>query len=753
MERRKVQSAAVVVALAVMAMVLAVAPTSAHAAASPGPGVDAAVDYTVTLDGEYPPRWPFGEEGATLPWGGWDHVFTADWHQGSWTVSYGGLTLAAYCIQVNNFRHPADTGGSIDFDVWNGSERTLVKASYVLWRWGSTSDPLRAMAVSMLLHFYQSPTERSVSLGVPVPDINGNGVFDETITFASAAYASVPGMLTQMDGAANAWGAAFGFSRANVEAGVIGVRGGVLASLATGQELTPGMVDDRGDGYLYTAGMAQPLNSPGQEQNVLVAGSELRGVWLPAVSADVHLRKSVSDDGSTWVNAQSGAPLAYEPAADPATPWLGSFDDGGPDSGDGVPVYRVGADVSFKYEVWLDAGSIEGVVSWPGAPLGVVTDDNGTPDDGSDDWQPAYSGGDDGDGFLEPDEVWVYQAVDQRTTRAGQSYRNYSSIPAGVVYDTLERVTPEGASSARRDPAGFEVVWVNSTTATSAADGSHVLLPGGGVINDEVCYGGVIPGVALTVQGEIVSVASDGTWKALDPAVDGSAKFTPDGRTGCVQVDFWMPADVPGNYAVFETLKAGSTTLGWHRSAEDARQSFRQLRRIEVGSTACHVSVTAAKVTGVASTCDVVALTGGPEDAGLVVSGTVQAFPLAQDGSRICSDPGPVVEWSVTLDELGEGTVRTPEVTLEPGRWEWIEWGSLPDGRESGRTCESDDQVSAEMFGVLPAGQDPSGGITTTGSNAIAPLGWGSVLVSLGAALLVVARRVRRAMTPVEVAG
>lgn len=752
MERRKVLSAGVAGALALMVAVVAVAPATAHAAAAPGPGVDAAVDYTVTLDGEYPPRWPFGEEGATLPWGGWDHVFTADWHQGSWMVSYGGMTLAAYCIQVNNFRHPADTGGSIDFAAWNGSERTLVKASYVLWRWGSTSDPLRAMAVSMLLHFYQSPTERSMSLGVPVPDINGNGVFDETITFASSAYASVPGMLTQMDGAANAWGAAFGFSTANVEAGVIGVRGGLLASLATGQELTPGMVDDRGDGYLYTAGVAQPLNSPGQEQNVLVAGSELRGVWLPAVTADVHLRKSVSDDGATWINAQSGSPLSYDPAQAPATPWAGSYDDLGPDGGDGTPVYRTGADVSFRYEVWLDARSIDGVVSWPGAPDGLVTDDNGTPGDGSDDWHPAYAGGDDGDGFLEPDEVWVYQALDQRTTRPGQSYRNYSSIPAGVVYDTLERATPEGASTPRRDPAGFDVVWVNSTTAT-AADGSHTQLPGGGVINDDVCYGGAVPGVTLTVQGEIVSVKPDGTWATLDPAVDGFVKFTPTDRSGCVQVAFSMPADAPGSYVVFETLKAGSQTLGWHRSADDERQSFRQLHQVEVGSVACHVTVTATKATGVASTCDLVALTGGPEDAGLVVTGTVQAFPLAEDGSRICTSPGPVVEWSVTLDDTGAGSVRTPEVELAPGRWEWIEWGSLADGREAGRSCESAAQVSSEMFGVLPAGQDPSGGMTTTGTNAIKAIEWASALVSVGFVLLVVARRVRRALSPAQLAG
>jgi hypothetical protein len=104
------------------------------------------------------------------------------------------------------------------------------------------------------------------------------------------------------------------------------------------------------------------------------------------------------------------------------------------------------------------------------------------------------------------------------------------------------------------------------------------------------------------------------------------------------------------------------------------------------------------------------------------------------------------------LDEFGAGTVQTPEVVLAPGRWEWIEWGSLPDGREAGRTCESAVQVASEMFGVLPSGWQPSGGITTTGGDAITPMVWGTGLVSLGGLLLVVARRVRRGQLQGELA-
>ena len=357
---------------------------------------------------------------------------------------------------------------------------------------------------------------------------------------------------------------------------------------------------------------------------------------------------------------------------------------------------------------------------------------------------PTYASGDDGDGFLEPGEVWVYLAADQKHARAGQVYRNYSSIPAGGVYDTLDRAAPVASSTPRRDPAGFDVVWLNSTTATSAADGSHVLLPDGGLIVDRVCYGGAVVGVPVTIDGQVIVISADGS-SAGPSGIEGSTKFTPSERSGCVDVEFTVPADLVGKFVVFEEFKVGGRTLASHRSLDDEQQSFRQLRRLTLSSSACHSSITASR-DGIASTCDVVVLSGGPEDAGLVATGTVQAFPLDTDGSRKCELPGPVVEWSATLDELGTGSAQTPEVVLTPGRWEWIEWGSLPDGRESGRSCESDLQVSSEMFGVLPSGWKPSGGIVTTGSDAMTPLRWGALLVALGAVFLAAAHRARRTL-------
>ena len=494
-------------------------------------------------------------------------------------------------------------------------------------------------------------------------------------------------------------------------------------------------------------GVYDTLDRAAGPQMSSTARRDPAGFEVEPVSADVHFRKLVSDDGSSWVNAQAGAPIAYDPELASESPEAGSHDDGAPDAGDGVPVFRVGADVSFRYELWLDAGSDEGVVSWSGAPDGVVTDDNGTPGDPSDDWSPAYSAGDDGDGFLEPGEVWVYSAPEQKHTREGQSYRNYASIPAGVVYDTLDRGIPVWFSTPRSDPAGFEVVWLNSTTAT-AADGSHVLNPDGGVITDRVCYGGAVRGVQVTLEGEVLAVGADGTW-AEPTGVEGSRRFTPSERSGCVEVEFDVPGDLPGNFVVFEDFKVGGRVVAVHHSVSDDAQSFRQQRRLGLSSEACHAWLTASH-DGVASTCDVVVLSSGPEDAGLEVWGTVQAFPLDADGTRLCDSPGPKVEWSVTLDENGAGTVRTPEVVLPPGRWEWIEWGWLPDGRQSGRSCESGVQVQSEMFGVLPAGSqpsggDPSGGIATTGSDTMTQLRGGAALAAVGLAMVLLAsRRVRR---------
>ena len=68
-------------------------------------------------------------------------------------------------------------------------------------------------------------------------------------------------------------------------------------------------------------------------------------------------------------------------------------------------------------------------------PLGsvVVTDDNGTPGDTSDDFNPTFVDGDtDGDGLLDTDETWEYEATG--TAAAGQ-YRNVSDVVGNPVQD------------------------------------------------------------------------------------------------------------------------------------------------------------------------------------------------------------------------------------------------------------------------------------------------------------------------------
>jgi hypothetical protein len=142
------------------------------------------VDYTITLNGEYPPRHPFGPYAGGDDWGEWDHIFTAEWHQGSWAVSYGGVSIAAYCIQVNNSRHP-DAGGG------NPTPARRSKGSEITSSGGgAVRRSLRAMAVSMM-HFYQSPNERRCRWRAA--RINGNAAFDGRHVH-KASYASVPGM-------------------------------------------------------------------------------------------------------------------------------------------------------------------------------------------------------------------------------------------------------------------------------------------------------------------------------------------------------------------------------------------------------------------------------------------------------------------------------------------------------------------------------------------------------------------------------
>lgn len=84
------------------------------------------------------------------------------------------------------------------------------------------------------------------------------------------------------------------------------------------------------------------------------------------------------------------------------------------------PLLEVGSTATFSYTVR----------SIGGTPLHsvVVTDDNGTPGDSSDDFNPTFTGGDDNsNNILETTETWTYQAT--HTVTAGQ-YTNIATVTA-----------------------------------------------------------------------------------------------------------------------------------------------------------------------------------------------------------------------------------------------------------------------------------------------------------------------------------
>ena len=84
------------------------------------------------------------------------------------------------------------------------------------------------------------------------------------------------------------------------------------------------------------------------------------------------------------------------------------------------PLLEVGSTATFSYTV----------SSIGGTPLQtvVVTDDNGTPGDTSDDFNPTFTGGDDNsNNILETTETWTYEAT--HTVTAGQ-YTNIATVTA-----------------------------------------------------------------------------------------------------------------------------------------------------------------------------------------------------------------------------------------------------------------------------------------------------------------------------------
>lgn len=463
------------------------------------------------------------------------------------------------------------------------------------------------------------------------------------------------------------------------------------------------------------------------------------------VDAETHLRKTVSGDGSNWFNVQRETSPSYSPDPAPADPRAGSYDDAPADAGDAIPVFAAGTPISFRYEVWLDAAST-GVVTFENGTTGVVTDDNGTVGETADDFQPVYVSGDDGDAVLEPGETWLYEASQIRTAVAGETYLNYSAIPAGDVHRPDNPGGPsEGTTTPREDPAGY-VVPLCSTTAVNPADGTNYVGPQGGTIDDTVACTNLPVGEESTVSGELQAKQPDGSVVAT--GITASSTFTPSTwPSSSTVVTFTVPASaVPGTFVVFETITSTETgvTVGEHRDPDDPAQTFVKRRPLTVTTSACAPEVELAKGASLGAHCDVLVVGAEP---GTEVSGDLYAVKWV-NGARDCSNISLVVSWTATVGASGESTVTSTVTGLTVGDWEFLHEASTADGRTNVTPCDATSPRNlAESFKVIPNKSTPGKGIPGTGADSMTLMAAAGGLVAAGACGLLVAgfgRRRRR---------
>ena len=100
------------------------------------------------------------------------------------------------------------------------------------------------------------------------------------------------------------------------------------------------------------------------------------------------------------------------------------------------PVLAVGAPITWTYRVWTTSPTA--------VTITVITDDNGTPNNGTDDFTPVYVSGDtNGNGKLDPGEVWLYRATG--TAVLGQ-YTNTVDVQV---------VTSTGTTATATDKANY----------------------------------------------------------------------------------------------------------------------------------------------------------------------------------------------------------------------------------------------------------------------------------------------------------
>jgi hypothetical protein len=205
------------------------------------------------------------------------------------------------------------------------------------------------------------------------------------------------------------------------------------------------------------------------------------------------------------------------------------------------PYVAAGGDVTWTYVVTNTGDADLDPV--------IVLDDNGTSGNMSDDFSPTYTGGDDGDGILNPSEVWYYS---HNGTAAGGQYANNATAtgtPAvgGPVFDSdpshyfgsnvgidIEKHTNDVDADAPTGPnivAGASVTWTYNVTNVGEVNLTGIL-----VTDDHI---GVTPVYVSGDNGDgILNPGESWIYQATGVAAAGqyANTGTVEGYYGAIQV-------------------------------------------------------------------------------------------------------------------------------------------------------------------------------------------------------------------------
>lgn len=212
-----------------------------------------------------------------------------------------------------------------------------------------------------------------------------------------------------------------------------------------------------------------------------------------------------------------------EPAIDIEKATNGADADGANDPD--VPQIAAGGDVIWTYVVTnTGSASLESV---------LLTDDNGTPGDTSDDFTPTLVSGDDNsDNLLDPDETWTYQAfglaADLDSAPSGVSLVNGCNpggTPDRPAFENLAVVTAAGGAT-DTDPSHYcnsaesalaAIAIEKATNGEDADDPTGPVVPVGSRVDFtyEVTNSGSVDLTNVTVRDDLISVPATGSASAI----------------------------------------------------------------------------------------------------------------------------------------------------------------------------------------------------------------------------------------------